>query len=82
MPGPGVNANSLAFMGGLYTERLRAIESTWRMRDGSAKPFAGCWMLLTKEEAGVESFFLIFADGERYLIPKDDFLKKPGRGGA
>lgn len=82
MSGPCVDANSLAFMGGHYTERLRAIESTWRMRDGSTKTFAGCWMLLTKEEAGAESFFLIFEDGERHLIPKNDFLKKRGQVGA
>jgi len=78
MPGPCVDPYSLAFVSRLepqIVERLRAIDSTWPMSDGTRRPFAGCWIELTAEEAGgTPAFGLIFEDGQRFTVPKSDLL--------
>ena len=81
MPGACVEPTTLAFVATLpvYAERFRAIESVWRMRNGQAKPFAGCWLELSEQESGGEiTFVLVFEDGERYVIPKAAFLQRQG----
>lgn len=59
-----------------HAPRFKAIESTFRMRSGVSKDFAGCWVELTAEEVGFEAFFLLFEDGDKYLVPKAEFLAK------
>ena len=62
-----------------YAERFRAIESKWRMRDGNIQSIAGCWIELSEREAGAVSFFLLFEDGDYYLIEKTKFLARPDK---
>jgi len=64
-----------------YHARWKAIASTWRMKDGSWKDYAGCWLEVTKEEANTPDsvMVLIFEDGANYQILKRDLLPKaPG----
>jgi hypothetical protein len=67
-----------------YLERLKALDSVWRMKDGTTKPFKGCWLELSKEEVqGPEDVFvLLFEDGDRGVMPKSEFVKKRGQSGA
>lgn len=58
--------------------KLRAIESTWLMRDGSRREFAGCWVEVSKELAGVDGYFVAFSDQTYGVVPKTDFLKTKG----
>jgi hypothetical protein len=63
-----------------YVDRFKAIESTWRMQDGSRQEFSGCWAEVSAEEVGFEALLLIFEDGERYLVNKAEFLAGKGQG--
>lgn len=54
--------------------QFMAIESRWVYSNGSAKDLAGCWIELSKEEVGEVSIFLIFEDGDYFLVPKATFL--------
>lgn len=84
MPGPCVHPMIIGFVGQggpEYTERLRAIESTWPHKDGTRHEYAGCWLGLSKKEGGgKELFFLMFSDGHRFVIPKAEFLRGKGTG--
>ena len=86
MPGPCVERNSTLMIASgapQYLERLRALESVWRMKDGTSKPFSGCWLALSKSETGSEDVFvLLFEDGERYVVPKSEFLGAKRKSGA
>jgi hypothetical protein len=59
-------------------ERFRAIASEWRAKDGSWGEFAGCWVLVAKEEINApdDVFVLLFSDREAIQIFKNDLLKK------
>lgn len=62
------------------TSRFKAIESEWAYPQGK-KAHVGCWMEFTKEETGTEAAFgMMFDDGERFIVPKSEFLKKQGVG--
>ena len=67
-----------------YLERFKAIESVWRMQDGSSRGFKGCWAEFPKGEIGnpVDVLVLVFEDGQNFVVPKEEFLRKPGQGGA
>lgn len=83
MPGPCVHPGVKEFIGASTPElaaRFRAIESTWRMSDGTRKAFAGCWIEFTADEVGYEALALLFEDGERYLVKKAEFLPGKGQG--
>jgi hypothetical protein len=83
MPGPCVHPGVKGFIGAAtpeLAERFRAIESTWSVRDGTRKAFAGCWIEFTADEVGYEAFGLLFEDGERYLVNKAEFLAGKGQG--
>jgi hypothetical protein len=83
MPGPCVHPGVKEFIGAStpeLAERFRAIESTWRMSDGTRKAFAGCWIEFTADEVGYEALALLFEDGERYLVDKAEFLAGEGQG--
>ena len=83
MPGPCVHPGIKEFLDvGMPHHKFKAIASNWRMADGTHKPFVGCWAELTAEEVGEPAFMLLFEDGERYLVPRDEFLQKPGQVGA
>lgn len=82
MRGPCVDAYSRAFIARMapeYLERLRAIDSTWPMNDGSLKAFAGCWIEFSAEEMeGEPAIGMIFEDGQRLVLPKSEL--RPGGG--
>jgi len=64
-----------------FQDGWKAISSQWRMKDGSWKDYAGCWLEVTKEEANTPDsvMVLIFEDGANYQILKRDLLPKaPG----
>lgn len=61
-----------------YLKRFKALQATFKMKDGSRKPFAGCWAEVTAEEVGVPSLFMIFEDGDYFLVEKKKFLRKMG----
>lgn len=66
-----------------YADRFRAIDSVWPMQDGTRRNYAGCWAKFSAEEAGgTEVFVLVFEDGQHFVVPKDEFLRKRGQGGA
>lgn len=79
MPGPCVEPISKASIRPIHRERAKAIESDWRMADGSVQPFAGCWIELSKEEAKTakDVFVLFFSDGEIYTVFTSAFGAKP-----
>lgn len=60
-----------------YFDKFRAIESVWRMRDGSSASFNGCWLELSAQEAGTDEpmLILIFEDGETYQLALSEFLR-------
>jgi hypothetical protein len=58
--------------------KLKAIESSWLMKDGSWQEFAGCWVEVSKEMAGVDGFFVVFSDGGYGVAPRADFKKTKG----
>ena len=67
-----------------YASRFKALESSWPMQDGSRMDFAGCWAELPGEVVGKDEVViaLVFSDGQAFAIPKSEFLKKRGQGGA
>lgn len=79
MPGPCVDPVSKANILPAHVARAKAIASDWRMMDGNMKPFAGCWIELTKEEAksAQNLFVLFFSDGEIISVYTSAFGKKP-----
>lgn len=82
MRGPCVDGYSRAFLAVApqYLARAKAIRSVWRYRDGLSKEHAGCWFELSVTEAAESSFFLIFDDGEKMVVPKSEFLRGKGAG--
>ena len=67
-----------------YLDRFKKIESEWRMQDGSKRSFSGCWATFAKGEVGnpLDVLVLVFEDGQNFVVPKEEFLRKPGQGGA
>lgn len=86
MPGPCVDGTSSALLVQhlpKYSDRAKAIESVWPMRDGTKKSYVGCWLELSAEEAdGEAALVLVFEDTQGFVFKKKEFLKKPGQGGA
>lgn len=85
MPGSCVDGRStmiFAASGPEYMERLRALESNWLRADGERRDYAGCWLELSAEESGADEtvLVLVFADGERFVVPKSLFVQQKGRG--
>ena len=82
MPGACAEARIVAFVvqnGPQYAGALRAIESTWQMQDGSRQDIAGCWFEIDAAEGGGEELVvLLFADGDRYVVPKASFKLRQG----
>jgi hypothetical protein len=62
--------------------RAKAIDSSWRVKEGGYRPFPGCWLEFTKEEVGEEVFFLAFSDGKSAFVPKSEFKKMKGQSGV
>ena len=67
-----------------YMERAKGLTSQWlHTDDGKMHPYGGCWVEIPKSETGSEDvFFLMFADGQRIVVPKTTFTKKPGTVGV
>lgn len=67
-----------------YMSRAKGLTSQWlHSDDQKMHPYGGCWVEFSKEEAGGEAvFFLMFADGQRIVVPKTQFTKKPGTVGV
>lgn len=67
-----------------WHDKFKAISSQWLGKDGSWSEFAGCWMELTKEEAGTPEnvFVLVFSDGASAMVLRSELLKRPGDKGA
>ena len=84
MPGPCVEPRIVMVLTRAGTiDRFKAIESTWVYESGEKKTHAGCWTEFTAQETGSKaSFGMIFDDGERFVVPKEEFLKKPGQTGV
>jgi hypothetical protein len=86
MSGPCVEPRTVMFLSQTTPEeagRFKAIDSTWRYHDGSLNPHKGCWAEFSAAETGgADVFVLIFDDLERYVVPKSDFLQKPGQSGT
>lgn len=80
MPSPCVDPFSLRVIRAEKRGQFRAVESIWRMRDGSTQSFYGCWVE-EKTDAGEDAFFIIFNDGEHFLVPKAMFDKRKGQVG-
>ena len=59
-----------------HVERFKAIQSNWKMKNGTWKTFNGCWAELTKDEVGFEAVAMIFEDGDYFVVNKADFFKK------
>lgn len=74
-----------------FFDRAKSISSTWAHPDGSLHEYPGCWMELTKEEASQISrdelpseplIFMVFADGQAFMLRKTAFTKKSGQTGV
>jgi len=63
-----------------FHTRWKAISSDWKHRDGSWHEYAGCWLEVTKEEAGAPDavFFFTFSDGTYGQALKREVLKPKG----
>ena len=64
--------------------KFKAVESTWLYKDGRRANHGGCWAEFTAKEAGAPEpvFLMLFDDGEKHIVPKSEFLKKPGTVGV
>lgn len=84
MPGPCVDKVVKPFLehaGDL--KKFRAIESTWRYKDGQKKSHGGCWAEFSAKQTGTVALFVFFFDdGDRHVVEKSEFLKKPGTTGV
>lgn len=67
-----------------YFDRAKSLESLWlHTDDQKMHPYGGCWFELSKEETGSEAVILmVFADGQRLMVPKTIFTKKRGQVGV
>jgi hypothetical protein len=67
-----------------YFDRAKSLESLWlHTDDQKLHPYGGCWFELSKEETGSEAVILmVFADGQRLMVPKTIFTKKRGQVGV
>ena len=63
-----------------HIERFKIVGAEFKMRSGGWKSFSGCWIELTAEEVGFEALFLLFEDGDKYLVNKAEFLAGKGQG--
>lgn len=82
MDTPCVDEISKGLVKPKYHSRLKAIQSVSPERDGSRKPYAGCWLEFTQEEYPVPAFLLVFSDGQSGVVPKEEFRKVRGQSGA
>jgi hypothetical protein len=80
MPSPCADPFARRVIRAEKLSQFRAIESNWRMRDGSRQDFAGCWVE-EKTETGEDAFFLLFNDGEHFLVLKSEFNRRRGQTG-
>jgi hypothetical protein len=80
IPSPCVDAFSLRVIRPEKKDQFKAIESVWRMSDGSQQDFAGCWVE-EKTDLGEDAFFLLFNDGQHFLVLKSEFNKRKGQVG-
>lgn len=62
-----------------HASRFQRVEADFKMRSGEWKHYAGCWAELTAEEVGFVALFLLFEDGDYFLVNKAEFLA--GKGG-
>lgn len=81
MPGPCVDVRSTAKLVASplagYIHRFKGIDSTWPMKDGSRKEYAGCWAEFEPGELGAPEtvLVLVFEDGAALIVAKDEFLQ-------
>jgi hypothetical protein len=61
-------------------DRFKVVEAKFKMRSGGWKDFGGCWAEFTDDEVGFEALFLLFEDGDKYLVNKAEFLAGKGQG--
>jgi hypothetical protein len=86
MPGPCVDPVSVALIQRAippqFHSRFKAVESVWPEKDGTFKPYAGCWAEFSGEEADHTSpvIFTVFSDGSSGVVEKSIFTKKAGVG--
>lgn len=67
-----------------WADRWKAISSDWLQKDGTWGAYAGCWLLVSKDEVGTpdDVFVLVFSDGAVAQVFRAELLKKPGDKGA
>ena len=84
MPGPCTDPVVKPFLESVgELKRFKAIESNWTYRDGQKKTHGGCWAEFSAKDTGtVPVFMMFFDDGERLVVEKSEFLKKPGTTGV
>ena len=64
-------------------KRFKNIESAWTYKDGQKKTHGGCWAEFSAKDTGtVAVFVLFFDDGDKHVVEKSEFLKKPGTVGV
>ena len=64
--------------------KFKAIESSWLYKDGRRQVHGGCWTEFSAKEAGAPEpvFLMLFDDGDKHIVLKSEFLKKPGMVGV
>lgn len=80
LPGQCSDPFALAAILPEWRAKFRAIESNWHMKDGSQHDFAGCW-IEEKTDKGEDAFYLLFNDGDQFLVLKSAFDKRQGQTG-
>jgi hypothetical protein len=63
-----------------HSGRFKVIEARFKMRSGGWRDYSGCWAEFTAKEVGFEALFLLFEDGDKYLVNKAEFLAGKGQG--
>ena len=84
MPGPCVDKVVKPFLESVgELHRFKAINSSWLYQDGRHVTHGGCWSEFSEKETGsVALFVLFFDDGDKHVVEKSEFLKKPGHTGV
>jgi hypothetical protein len=63
-----------------HADRFKVIEAKFKMVSGGWRGYSGCWAEFTAQEVGFEALFLLFEDGDKYLVNKAEFLAGKGQG--
>ena len=63
-----------------HANRFKVVEASFKMRSGGWRDYSGCWAEFTAKEVGFEALFLLFEDGDKYLVNKAEFLAGKGQG--